>query len=97
MLASAWNFIVTILHNLEEKGLADATLTSKLTHDTEFRERYLALYDMVNELVTTFQAKFSVLAINTRKAHLPRACTITHTVVSIISSSLLSLFHPQKH
>jgi len=67
-LASAWHIVLDTLRELEAAGLTDRTVRSQLRQNEGLRNRYLVLYEMVNVLVNTSQAKFSVLATTTRKA-----------------------------
>src|SRR3984957_4094299 len=71
-LASAWRIVLNILRTLEEDKLSGITPKTRLAKSENLRTRYLALYDMVNALVSTSQAKFSVLATTTRKAPIIR-------------------------
>jgi hypothetical protein len=66
MLASAWNIVSDTLNGFAIDGLTDKNIKSKLRDDTDIRQRYLVLYDMVNNLVNMSQVKFSVLATTAR-------------------------------
>jgi hypothetical protein len=67
-LASAWLIVLNSLRELEEDGLSDRTVNAQLKKNESLRSRYLVLCDVVNVLVNTSQAKFSVLATTTREA-----------------------------
>ena len=66
MLASAWNIVSDTLNGFAIDGLTDKNIKSKLRDDTDIRQRYLVLYDMVSNLVNMSQVKFSVLATTAR-------------------------------
>lgn len=66
MLASAWKLVSDSLNELAIDGLTDKNIKSKLKTDPDMRARYLVIYDMVNDLVTMSQNRFSVLATTTR-------------------------------
>ncbi|KDR75158.1 hypothetical protein GALMADRAFT_249095 [Galerina marginata CBS 339.88] len=65
MLASAWKLVSNSLDALAIDGLTDKTVKSKLKNNSDMRDRYLVLYDMVNDLVSMSQDRFSVLATTT--------------------------------
>jgi hypothetical protein len=57
--------VAEALHELARDGLTDKMIKMQLKNNHKLRARYLALYDMVTELVNLSQAKFSVLATTT--------------------------------
>jgi hypothetical protein len=95
LLASAWKIVLDTLYELGEDGLSDKTVKMQLKNDESLRSRYLVLYDMVNVLVNTSQAKFSVLATTTRKAQFLWSMLLLfpHTVIVLpYPSTLFPLF-----
>ncbi|RXW24981.1 hypothetical protein EST38_g912 [Candolleomyces aberdarensis] len=62
MVASAYKLIAETLQSLGEGGVTDTNIKLKLKNDTEVRQRFLVLYDMVKELVKIFHTRVSVLA-----------------------------------
>ena len=68
MLASAWKLVSETLYDLAELGVTDGTIKSQIRNNGVNRARYLVLYDLVNILVSMGQARFSVLAMTTRKS-----------------------------
>jgi hypothetical protein len=71
MLASAWNIVSDALNGFAIDGLTDKNIKSKLRDNKDFRQHYLALYDIVNILVNICQVKFSVLATTARAFVVP--------------------------
>ncbi|KAF8904426.1 hypothetical protein CPB84DRAFT_1727744 [Gymnopilus junonius] len=65
MLASAWRLVSDSLNELAIDGLTDKNVKAKLKNDPDIRARYLVVYDMVNDLITMSQNRFSVLATTT--------------------------------
>ena len=65
MLASVWRIIRAYFEIFEEDGLTTNNVRNKLRQDEDMRTQYLILYDIVNVLVDTAQAKFSQLATHT--------------------------------
>ena len=80
-LASAWKLVSDSLNDLVIDGLTDRNVKLKLKNDPDMRARYLVVYDMVNDLVTMAQNRFSVLATTTRTSDysLPRG-TFVHNL-----------------
>lgn len=66
MLASAWKIASDILNKMAEDGLRDRNVKAKLQSEPDMRNRYLALYNIVDELVMMCQERFAVLATTTR-------------------------------
>ncbi|PPQ87476.1 hypothetical protein CVT25_008212 [Psilocybe cyanescens] len=62
MLASSWKIASDILNGMAEDGLSDRNVKMMLESKPDMRDRYLALYNMVDELVTMSQERFAVLA-----------------------------------
>ncbi|EPQ57181.1 hypothetical protein GLOTRDRAFT_39174 [Gloeophyllum trabeum ATCC 11539] len=60
MAAAAWKLVRDTLHNLDEEGLRDNTARSQIRRDERLKQLYLVLYDLVNELVNVYHAKFSI-------------------------------------
>lgn len=65
MLAAAWKMVMEVLKELDGYGTPDSQTHKKLSLDSEFRERYLVLYDIVNVLVEAGHAHFQVLVTTT--------------------------------
>ncbi|KAG6860761.1 hypothetical protein C0995_007793 [Termitomyces sp. Mi166 len=65
MLASAWKLVSQTLAQLALDGVTDTSIKSQLNNNASIRTRYMALYELVNELVEISQSKFSVLATTT--------------------------------
>ncbi|PFH53859.1 hypothetical protein AMATHDRAFT_1081 [Amanita thiersii Skay4041] len=61
LLASGWKVVLHMLMELASNGLVDDNVKSKLKNDHQFKLRFLTLYDIVGELVSINQNRFSVL------------------------------------
>lgn len=70
LLASAWNIVSRFLDGLAVDGLTDNNVKMKLKTNTDMRDRYLVIYDMVERLVSMSQSRFAVLATSTRTSNL---------------------------
>jgi len=66
MLASAWKIVSDSLNDLAIDGVTDKNIKNKLKSNSDIRERYLVIYDMVGDLVLMSQSRFAVLATTTR-------------------------------
>uniref|UniRef100_A0A8H8CPI7 Uncharacterized protein n=1 Tax=Psilocybe cubensis TaxID=181762 RepID=A0A8H8CPI7_PSICU len=65
MLASAWKLASDILIQMTSDGLRDSNVKTMLQSNSNMRNQYLALYDIVDELVMMCQDRFAVLATTT--------------------------------
>jgi len=62
MLASAWKLVADTLQTLANSGLTDTNIKAKLKSDDSIRRKYMALFDMVSNLVGMSLNHLSVLA-----------------------------------
>ncbi|KAK2464212.1 hypothetical protein APHAL10511_003669 [Amanita phalloides] len=65
MLAAGWRIVRDTLVDFARSGLSDDNVKIKLKNSLEFRQHFLALYDMSNILVSLSQEKAAVLATTT--------------------------------
>lgn len=74
MVASAWKIIYDELKSIKAEGIDDANIKGRLKSDDNLRQRYLVLFDMVQNLVKVFNTRVSNLATTSRK--LPFGCSL---------------------
>ena len=67
MLASSWKIVYYFVRNIRSAGVTDSGIRTQLLSNGWLRIKYLALYDIVDNLTSLYRARLSLLATTSRK------------------------------
>ena len=67
MLTSSWKIVYDYVRDIRGIDLIDTTIRAQLSSDEWFRMRYLALYDIVDNLTSLYHTRLSLLATTSRE------------------------------
>ena len=67
MLTSSWKIVYHYVRDIRSIDLIDSMFRTQLSSDEWLRMRYLALYDIVDNLTSLYHARLSLLATTSRE------------------------------
>ena len=67
MLTSSWKIVYYFIRDIRGIDLIDSMIRTQLSSDEWLRMRYLALYDIVDNLTSLYHARLSLLATTSRE------------------------------